>query len=177
MNRKIRVRTVFSRYSAPQTRLWRPTAFFGFILFCLFALHAFSCVTAPPSGDPQRILRLVLKGPDRANERILVDLHNSHLAADIWSPSGIGRATLKRDLGSWPEHLTIFLHLVTLEGFSAKSDTEEFTYALSHEENVQRQARSRAGEDLAPIEIALPRRLLAPSAKEITMAWIDAYRG
>ena len=177
MNRKNMVKVAFCRHSASRMLLWTPTALFGFILFCLFALHAFGCATAPPTGDPQRILRLVLKGPDRANDRVLADLRNSNLAADIWSPSGIGRATLKRDLGNWPQNLTILLHLVRLEGFRANSDTEEFTYALSREENLQRQARYQAGEVLAPIEIAIPRRLLAPSAKEITMAWVNAYRG
>lgn len=177
MSIKTTLSTVCRKHSAPRLLVGTPTAFFGSILFGLFALHTFGCAAPAPSGDPQRILELVLKGPDRANDRVLVDLRNSSLAANIWSPSGSGGAILKRDRGSWPENITVFLHLVTLEGFSANTDAEQFTYALSREENVQRQARAQAGEDLAPIEIIIPRRLLAPGAKELTLTWVDAYRG
>ncbi len=177
LNREITVRILSSTRSASQTLLATPTMLLGLLLCCLLGLHALGCATVPPPQESQRVLRLVLKGPNRTTDRVLADLRDSNLAADIWSPSGIGGATLICDDGSWPENVTILLHLVTLEGFTARSDTEQFSYALSREENSQRHARHQAGGVLQPIEITIPRRLLAPTAKELSIEWVDTYRG
>ena len=110
----------------------------------------------------------------------------------IRSDFGIGTARITRAGDAlWPEKIVLQLHLKGLEGFHAENDRLRLHGALGLD-GIESYERDDAGAwrevEVKPehgmpirrsderIEVELPKVLLHPDAKTVSIQWIDFYR-
>ncbi|MFM1892772.1 MAG: hypothetical protein RLZ44_1849 [Pseudomonadota bacterium] len=99
---------------------------------------------------------------------------------DISSESGIATGVIRLTAGSWPENVTVRLHLAGLEGLTISSGAVVF-----QKEDLTVKAFDRHGnlfhekyllDKKGYYEIELPSALFADQATEVTIHWVDFYR-
>jgi hypothetical protein len=130
---------------------------------------------------------------------LLADAGNT-AAFDVFSPSGIGGATIMLAKGNWPGTVILRLHLHGLESFAISNGDIKLTGSvLSHGGETKRLHLTENGKDRKsesdikvfdatgkPIkglpgsgryfEIRLPKALLGDYTKNLNLGWIDFYR-
>lgn len=99
---------------------------------------------------------------------------------DISSESGISTGVIRLTAGSWPEKVTVRLHLAGLEGLTISSGA-----VVIQKEDLAVKAFDRHGnlfhekyllDKKGYYEIELPDALFADQATEVTIHWVDFYR-
>jgi hypothetical protein len=139
-------------------------------------------------------------------DRIKVKIEGDSAMLDIFSPSGIGGATITLTQGQWPKTVVLRLRLRGLESFNVSNGKIKLSVSvLSHSGNTKRLYLSEEGKDGndgewepgreikvldaagKPVkglpdkggyfEIALPKALLENQPKSLELGWIDFYRG
>lgn len=147
-----------------------------FTLLAVFAL----VMTADP-------LEIVLKKADQA----AISTRDGRVTVAIESQSGIGAATVRPGKAGWPKQLRFDLGLRGLEGCTITSGDLRVRSSLgSKTAEVLRQRDGRwepveFDKALAPtikqvegrILVDLPAAWLDPARKELSIEWIDFYRG
>jgi len=121
----------------------------------------------------------------RQTDKVVVFLDRSdtdrlNALIDISSEFGIGRATVKLAQGTWPESVTVRLHLRGLEGFTVSNGT---TVMEKHQLSVQAYNLNRrlfswddSVNEAGYYEVRLPALLFAEGATVLQIQWIDFYR-
>lgn len=140
----------------------------------------------------------------RPEDRVTENVHDGHTIFSVRSPRGIGSATIHRE--SWPDHVSLRLHLRGLEGLSIRNGSVTFKASvLSHsgyrrllrvvvdgQEKVVDQgdpyrteigafdANGKPVEGLPGeggwFEMLLPQAFFEAKPKSLTIDWIDFYR-
>jgi len=136
-------------------------------------------------------------------DQIKVIVKGGTAIIDVFSPSGIGGATITATGGKWPTTIVLRLHLSGLESFAVSNGKVKLTGSvLSHSGNTKRLYLTEDGQDGerepgteikvldaagSPIkgmpgeggyfEITLPKALLEGQPKSLELGWIDFYRG
>jgi hypothetical protein len=139
-------------------------------------------------------------------DQIKVKIVDDFATLDVFSPSGIGGATIMVAKGNWPTTIIFRLHLSGLESFAISNGKVKLTGSvLSHSGNTKRLYLSEDGKDGKdgerepgteikvldaagkPVkglpekggyfEIMLPKALLESQPKSLELGWIDFYRG
>lgn len=169
------------------------------LMICAIAIG--SIVTADEL--PQAAFKITTK---RDTDRVDVDINSGKAAISIRSPFGISQAVIHRAEKSWPEAVTLKLHLQGLESFSVSNGKVTIHAAGSSSENKPRpriwkdNAENVLLDDKSPywldlrmigsdgkpsgaiplkdgyFEIKLPKRLFEGNPQSITVDWIDFYR-
>jgi len=135
-------------------------------------------------------------------DQIKVKIDGDSTTLDVFSPSGIGGATITLTQGPWPKTVVLRLHLRGLEYFTASSGKFKLTGSvLSHSGNTKRfylgedgkkepqpestiKVFNAAGKPVEGLpgeggyfEFTVPRPLLEGEPKSLELGWIDFYRG
>ena len=137
--------------------------------------------------------------PDKPADEVKLKISDNATTFDIFSPSGIGGATITLARGSWPATVVLRLHLSGLESFVISSGKTKLTGSvLSHSGNTKHLYLTENGEEREPeteikvldahgkpvvglpgkggcFEIKMPKPLL--QSKTLTIDWIDFFRG
>jgi hypothetical protein len=125
----------------------------------------------------------------------------------IKSPFGISQADIEREGEKWPDAVLLRLHLKGLESFRASNSKVRLDAAVGTQEGKVKVRLWKDGKEDAPLdeksplwtdirivggdgkpakalplkdgyfEVALPRAFFEGNPKEITVNWIDFYRG
>ena len=133
-------------------------------------------LTNKPEMIDQSLIILTPTGPDKENDRLILEITDSMSIIDVVSPTGIGRAKITTPTGQWPQRLIFRFHLQALEGFQVSAGNHHFNYSLEPEENTSRYNQAQAGQKLEPIEVELPSAWLKEAPNSLNIQWIDWYR-
>ncbi|MEI8379604.1 MAG: hypothetical protein WCJ09_05720 [Planctomycetota bacterium] len=169
------------------------------LMVCAMAIG--SIVTADEL--PQAAFKITTK---RDTDRVIVDSQSGKAVISIRSPFGMSQAVISRTEKTWPDAMTLKLHLQGLESFSVSNGKVTIHAAVSsseskprprvwkdNAENVLLDDESPYWPDLRMIgrdgkpagaiplkdgyfEIILPKRLFEGNPHSITVDWIDFYR-
>jgi len=164
-------------------------------------------VTYPVPNDFPTATEIRLRATatvNRPEDRVTENIRDGHTIFSIRSPRGIGRATIHR--GSWPDRVSLRLHLRGLEGLSIDNGSVVFKASvLSHSGHrrllrVVEDDREQVVEEDSPywteigafdatgkpvqglpeeggyFEMLLPRALFQTKPKSLAIGWIDFYR-
>jgi SAM-dependent methyltransferase len=174
-----------------------------------FQVMGEGAISAADARVGQGVWILLAKKPDSATrkseDRVTVRREDKTAVYTVRSPSGIGGATIYRQLG-WPEQVVVRLHLGGLESFTAASgnttlkasvrshgqhatslsvvtDGREEPVGQSSDYWTEIQAFDRSGQPVSELpkrggyfELALPKALLDDDPPSIKLSWIDFYR-
>jgi hypothetical protein len=141
----------------------------------------------------------------KADDRVEIKVQGDAATCDVFSPSGIGSATLTSPDGRWPTTVTLRLHLRGLESLTVSNAKTKLTASVeSHGAYAKHLDLSDEGKDAPPprpagteirvldsagkpipglpdasgsFEITLPKVLLEGQPKTLELRWIDFYRG
>ncbi len=139
---------------------------------------------------------------DKRDTRITLTRTGQRVIVDVVSPSGIDRATLRRQEAEWPAEIRVRLHLAGLETFKAGNRAVEIQWSIaSHSDRRTTVSLGTAdGESVittenpywAPatiggeygskserpgyFEIVLPTKLFDENPREIVLSWLDFFR-
>jgi acetyl esterase/lipase len=139
----------------------------------------------------------------KAEDRVEPRVEAGTLTLNIFSPSGIGRATITSPQGTWPERVQLRVHLAGLEHVEISNGSLRLTGEYSShgagpaelhssEADVNTAskvefpitARNATGQPVSELpgkdgyfEIGLPGEVLADQSKTLEVQWIDFYRG
>ncbi len=138
----------------------------------------------------------------KSEDRVIEVIHSGRTVFSIHSPSGIGSATIHRD--SWPDHLTLRLHLRGLEGLTVHHGSVTLKASVLSHSGHHRLVRVVEDGQEVPVkdgspywtkilafnakgkpvqglpgqggyfEMIVPKAML--EAKPLTIDWIDFYR-
>lgn len=100
----------------------------------------------------------------KAEDAASVTAQREGVVVAIRSKSGIGGAQLVRQGRAWPKRVTLRLNVKGLE-------------SLRMEGGALRFETSRRGPTPHGVALDVPARLLQSNPKEITLAWVDFFRG
>ena len=173
---------------------------------CLLAMTAI----AGESRSPQTGTTPSEAAPDdvsvkieRQGDEVRVDKAADGVTLHVHSPSGIGKATVKRTGDAWPEHVSLRLYLKGLESLRIISGRTTLEIAVSsHEANsVQLSLRTKRGGEKSldksspywtevkrePVSekgppadgcfvVPVPAELFKDNPRELRLEWIDFYR-
>lgn len=170
-------------------------------LLMVCAIAVGSIVTADQL--PQAVFKITTK---RDTDHVDVDVKSSKAVISIRSPFGISQAVIHRAGESWPEAVTLKLHLQGLESFRVSTGKVTIHAAVSSSDKKPRariwkdNAENAHLDDKSPywldlrmigsdgnpartiplkdgyIEITLPKRLFEGNPQTMTVDWIDFYR-
>ena len=149
-------------------------------MFALLAATAL-VMTAEP-------LEVVLK---KAGDQAVITTGDGRVTVAIKSSSGIGSARVRPGKAGWPKQLRFDLGLRGLEGCTITSGDLLVRSSLGSETaevlrfRKERWEPAKFKKDLAPtikqvegrILVDLPAAWLDPAHKELSIEWIDFYRG
>src|SRR5207244_1931519 len=136
------------------------------------------------------------------DSRIRVIEELGSLVLDVTSDFGIDQATVERLDDAWPKSVVVRLHLGALESFRAGHGDLAVEWAMAADAKDARvtlwqgrqetplakdspyytEGRIVGGDGKTPLkggyfEIPLPGKLFEDNPREITLQWIDFYRG
>jgi hypothetical protein len=154
---------------------------------------------SPPGTSPNDVSVKI----ERQGDEVRVEKAADGVTLHVHSPSGIGKATVKRSGDAWPEHVSLRLYLKGLESLRIVSGRATLEIAVSsHEANSVRLTlrtkrggektidktspywtevkREPAAEKSPPSDgcfvVPMPAELLKNNPRELRMEWIDFYR-
>ena len=139
----------------------------------------------------------------KADDRVDVKAGKDAVVIEVFSPGGIGGATITLAHGEWPHHVTLRLHLRGLESFTAIHGPLKLTGSFSSHGDGPNPVQLTAGGNERPLdppveilaldadgkplkhlpgkdgcfEIRLPKPFLTPDPNHLQLSWIDFYRG
>ncbi len=121
------------------------------------------------------------EGPHGLKDYVFIQRNKNKTVIDISSEFGIGTVKIFLLGGSWSEEMAVHLHLTGLEGFSVTNgnivlELHEVTVnAFDNNGNLLKQKHllKQAGF----YEVMLPSSLFDKETREITISWVDFYRG
>jgi type 1 glutamine amidotransferase len=140
----------------------------------------------------------------KPEDRVTEVIHDGSTIFSVQSPSGIGGATIRQE--SWPDHVSLRLHLRGMEGLTISNGSVAFKASvLSHSGNRRLLSVVYNGQEQVPeegsrywteirafdasgepvqglpegggyFELVLPQALFEARPKSLTIDWIDFYR-
>lgn len=117
----------------------------------------------------------------KKSDRIEITGDHRAILLNVHSSDGIGSATIRRALDSWPAMVKVRLNLRNLEFFKVGNGTitvegrlKSDRWEIAPAQGSRLPAAIRQME--AFIEIKLPAVLFAREPEAIVLEWIDAYR-
>jgi hypothetical protein len=151
------------------------------------------------SGEP--IFTVTTQNKD---DRVSFQNLNAQTVIDVYSPTGIGSATLKLQSGSMPEKIVLRLHLRGLEELRLTSAQTSITVSVSNSDPSQVRQRILAASSDTPLtpdhplwmeieivteqaekkipleegyfEVTLPQEFVQKAGNTFEIEWIDFYR-
>ena len=185
---------------------WPRQVLFGDVdaMFASAAVVKDPCLAGQPiavGGPP------LVAAATRSDSRLRISAQNSVTVVDIESPFGIDRARIRRQAAAWPRTIVIRAHLRGLESFKVDNGTVSVEWSASNERDSEprvtlwrgkqetrltgdspyftrvritrtKGATSRdGGVGRGYFEIPLPARLFEKNPQEISVQWVDFYRG
>jgi len=127
----------------PTTPMERKSERLLFPLFCITVLLALCLAGCAPlgAGDPQFLVTL-----DGADNQMTVTSADRTALLDVYSASGLGRASVRWVAGSYPAHIRLRLHLRGLEELRVTYAATVITLSIpSSGEFAVRQEQAAAG--------------------------------
>ena len=138
------------------------------------------------------------------DDRIEITIADERMTIDVRSSTGIGRASIERQAGAWPDSITLRLRLKGLESLQLAAQSVKLNASVSsHDGSVSVWMKDREEEVLdeqsphwirlrmldadgrvtqgIPLkagyfEVRLPKKLWESNPKKIEIGWIDFYR-
>jgi hypothetical protein len=160
-------------------------------------------VDSPYAGKPAAPPPAMEVKTRKPEDRVEMKTEGDAATWDVFSPSGIGGATITAAGGKWPATVTVRLRLRGLESLAISNGKVKLAGSvLSHSGNARRVSLTEDGKEQPgpaeteirvldaagkPIqglpdqggcfEITLPKALLEGQPKSLELNWIDFYRG
>jgi hypothetical protein len=172
-------------------------------LFALYSSAAAEDVSTPGNSHQQAEIEIKTK---KAADSAKVAVDNNAATLELFSPSGIGGATVSATGGKWPATVTLRFHFRGLVFFSVSNGKVTFSGSvLSHSGNkrllylteggtkkslekespnwTEIEAFDSAGKPVDGLpgqdgyfQMTLPKALLEGGPKSLELSWIDFYR-
>ena len=168
------------------------------VILCSFLLVSCAGQSAnAQAGDPTFLISTKNK-----EDRVDVQFKDGVAVFDVYSPGGIGAATIQLETGSMPEQIIVRLHLMGLEEFRITSAGDGIKASVSSSDPSKRNIHEIGSEmPILPVdplwmqvdvvtaqsekkipledgyfEITVPRGFIRQAGDSFGVEWIDFYR-
>lgn len=169
-----------------------------YIIVLLLILTITACTELPSAGQPQsapagNVELATVTLLDENGNRILLATENNTARIEVFSESGIGNADLNIPNSTYPDQVTLRLHLQGMEELTIRhvAGTHSVSISSIGDNTINQSVTDQLGERVlaanAPerltvtaadgyIDVALPQSFINAQTRDFSIRWVDFYR-